>query len=193
LSLKARKLDGSEGFIIIVRDEPLNTRVQWNLGGWGNTKHGLQSVLGVQPSLHGQVAGSIEAGRWYDVRIELKGPRVDCYLDGALIQSAEIPIPQHGGFYASAVRDGDAGEAIIKLVNAASEPQEVSIQLSGVSQVKTGARALLLTSERLDDVNSFEQPRRVAPREMAIEVLSPRFQQTVPANAFMVLRVPVAL
>jgi len=48
LSLKARKLDGSEGFIIIVRNSGPGSQVQWNLGGWGNKQHGIQVLSGGQ-------------------------------------------------------------------------------------------------------------------------------------------------
>jgi hypothetical protein len=83
LSLKARKTGGKEGFLIIFGAPGDDTKSWWNLGGWGNTKNALE-IPGV-PSQ--QVPGSIETGRWYDIRIELKGPRVQCFLDGKLMQS----------------------------------------------------------------------------------------------------------
>jgi alpha-L-arabinofuranosidase len=191
VSLKARKLGGSEGFIVIVRNDPPNTRVQWNVGGWGNTRHGIQSSLGVQDSLIAQTPGAIDPGRWYDVRIELQGPRMDCFLDGKRIQSAAIPVPRRGGFFASAVRDNQAGEVVLKLVNAAPEPCTADIHLAGVSAVKPGAKATLLTSDSLADVNSLDAPAKVSPIDVPQAITAPRFSQTVPANALLVLRVPV--
>jgi hypothetical protein len=35
------------------------------------------------------VPGSIESGRWYDLRVELEGPRIQCYLDGTLVHDLE--------------------------------------------------------------------------------------------------------
>lgn len=191
VSLKARKVSGAEGFIIVVRNHERNTRVQWNVGGWGNTQHGIQSWLGVQEQLVNQTPGSIEEGRWYDVKIELKGPRMNCYLDGKLVQSAEIPVPRNGGFFASAVRDNRSGEVIVKLVNASPKAQSVTVALDGVKSVKPGAKGILLTSEKLSDVNDFAAPDRVAPRRMTVDVRAPKFNQSVPANSFVVLRVPV--
>lgn len=191
VSLKARKVSGSEGFIIVVRNFQRNTRVQWNVGGWGNTKHGIQSWLGVQEQLVAQTPGTIEEGRWYDVKIELKGAKMNCYLDGKLVQSAEIPLPRNGGLFASAVRDDKAGMVIVKLVNASASERAVAVTLDGVKAVKPGASGVLLASEKLTDVNDFATPNRIAPRGLAVDVKGPKFNQTVPANSFVVLRVPV--
>lgn len=191
VSLKARKVGGSEGFIIAVRNGHQNTRVQWNVGGWGNTQHGIQSTLGVQDQLVAQVPGSIESGRWYDVRIELKGPRMNCYLDDQLVQSAEIPLPRREGLYASAVHDDTAREVILKVVNAASHPRALDIRLEGVKRIRSGAKAFLLTSEKLSDVNTLDEPDKVSPRQFAPGIKTPAFLQLVPAYALMVLRIPV--
>jgi len=191
VTLKARKLSGSEGFIIAIRNDGPNTRVQWNLGGWGNTKHGIQSWLGVQEQLVAQVPGKIEEGRWYDVKIELKGPEVNCYLDGILVQSVKIAVPQKGGVFASAVRDNKANEVVVKLVNATPQSLDIPIELAGVKGVKSGANGILLTAEKLSDMNDFGAPNRVAPTALPVQISAPKFNQSVPPNSFVVLRVPV--
>jgi hypothetical protein len=84
LTLKARKLEGPEGFLISFGMPTEGTTSQLNLGGWGNTQHALQAP-GVD---FVQVPGKIETGRWYDIRIELQGPTVKAYLDGQLVQQA---------------------------------------------------------------------------------------------------------
>ena len=82
LSLKARKLSGNEGFLILFGASGDDTKTWWNLGGWGNTQNGLEL-----PGLSSNpVAGHIETGRWYDIRVELRGPTVKCYLNGTLAQ-----------------------------------------------------------------------------------------------------------
>jgi hypothetical protein len=84
LSLKARKLGGKEGFLIGFGSAGDDTKTWWNLGGYGNTQHLLQAPDIIAPPLE----GSIETGRWYDVRLEVAGPNVKCYLDGRLVQEA---------------------------------------------------------------------------------------------------------
>ena len=94
--------------------------------------------------------------------------------------------------YVSAVRDEAAGELVLKLVNAATDPQIVAIEIQGAKKVGPTGKVVLLTGPRPDDVNSFEQPRKVAPRELSGEA-SPKFQQTLPPSSFTVLRIPTSL
>lgn len=81
LTLRARKISGSEGFLIAFGSPGAATKSWWNIGGWGNTQHALEA-----PGFSTiAVAGSIETGRWYDIRVQLWGSDVRCYLDGVLI------------------------------------------------------------------------------------------------------------
>ena len=84
LTLKARKLGGREGFLVIFGSPGDETKSWWNLGGWGNTRHALEVPDGASTP----VAGSIEPGRWYDIRVEVRGATVKAYLDGKLVQQA---------------------------------------------------------------------------------------------------------
>jgi len=60
VSLKARKLSGAEGFLILfhVRDD--NDWLWWNLGGWGNSRHGLRRASMAANLLGADVPGKIE-------------------------------------------------------------------------------------------------------------------------------------
>lgn len=83
-SLKARKLGGKEGFLIIFGSAGDDAKTWWNLGGWDNTQNKIELPnANVSPS-----AGQIETGRWYDIRVEVQGSTVKCYLDGQLVQQA---------------------------------------------------------------------------------------------------------
>ncbi|NGO38612.1 alpha-N-arabinofuranosidase [Limisphaera ngatamarikiensis] len=191
LEVKARKIAGDEGFLVVFRDAFQNTRVQWNIGGWGNTRHGIQSWLGVQEQLVEQVPGSIETGRWYDIRVVLRGPRIECYLDGRLIHAVDVKVPVQDGFYASAVSDETTGEVILKLVNAAPYERTVQMSLEGVKQVRPGSRGWIMRGETLGDENDFEHPTRVAPRDWPVNIGSPQAEITVPSHALIIVRVPV--
>lgn len=187
LRLQARKTGGREGFIIGVRERHPNTRVQWNLGGWNNTKHGIQSTLGVQDSLIAQVPGHIDDDRWYDVRIALTGPRLDCFLEGELVQSVEVPLPRTEGVFASAVRDERAGEVILKVANVHPAPTMMDIALEGVRELANEARVITLQGA-LPDVNTFDEPARITPQERREPISGARFQREFPANSFTVIR-----
>jgi alpha-N-arabinofuranosidase len=187
LTLKARKTAGDEGFIIAVRDLDPNTRVQWNLGGWKNTHHGIQSELGVQESLIARVPGHIEADRWYDVRIELNGPGLKCFLDGELVQSADVALPRHAGVFASAVRDERSGEVILKVANVHPSPTRLDIALAGAKAISGKMQSVTLRGAP-EDLNSFETPAKIAPIQASEKVDGPRFQRDFDANSFTVLR-----
>jgi hypothetical protein len=93
-SLKARKIDGDEGFLILFHLDDNLTFSAWNMGGWGNTRHQLQrTVDGTAEDLGNGVPGKIESGRWYDIRLELSGDHVKAYLDGKLVHDAHYQRP----------------------------------------------------------------------------------------------------
>lgn len=187
ISLKARKISGTEGFIIGFRYDQRNTYVQWNLGGWGNTKHAIQSQLGEQGSIAAQTPGKIEDDRWYDVKIELRGSKVTCSLDGKIVQTADIPVARSEGVFASATRDERSGEIILKVANAHPAPREIAISLDGVRNIASDATTTVITAN-LSDVNSFGEPDKVSPSTTTIKVSGPTFAHTFAPNSFTVLR-----
>jgi hypothetical protein len=81
LTLKARKISGAEGFLVVVGSPGDATKTWWNIGGWGNTQHALEMPAVWAPP----VAGSVQTGRWYDIRIELQGTNIRCYLDNVVV------------------------------------------------------------------------------------------------------------
>jgi alpha-L-arabinofuranosidase len=181
-SLKARKLGGAEGFLILFAVQDENAKSWWNLGGWGNTRHALEmgGIVGRE------VDGRIETGRWYDIRVELKDRSLRCYLDGKLVHDAITPTLK--SLYASASRDQKRGEVIVKVVNVSDAEVRADVNLSGVTKLSDPATALVLTSEKATDENTVEQPRKVAPVATTVRVSGPRFQHAFPPNSLTVLR-----
>ncbi len=84
LTLKARKIGGKEGFLILFGVPDEGTMSWWNVGGWGNTKSAVQG----EGAAGEQVDGTIETGRWYDIKVELSGNTIRTYLDNKLVQTA---------------------------------------------------------------------------------------------------------
>lgn len=181
-TLKARKIAGEEGFLILFRVKDPNGKSWWNLGGWGNKMHGIEmgGVVSQKP-------GSIETNRWYDIKIEVKGRSVRCYLDGQLVHDVTPPTLQ--SLYASATRDTKRGEVILKVVNVNAEALTTDLELSGASRVAPSARLLLLTSDKPTDENSLDEPTKVAPVSKDLSLDGPRFQHVFPGNSFTVLRI----
>lgn len=186
LSLRARKLGGAEGFLILFRVRDDNNWYWWNLGGWGNSKHAVEKCVGGGKSIvSNEVPGSIETGRWYDIRIEVQGTRIRCYLDGTLIHDFEDKsLP---ALYAVASRNRQTREVILKVVNVSERAVETEIRLRGTRALQPSARVVTLTSDSLDDENSLENPTRVAPVESSWRGVAPQFRYTFPKHSLTVM------
>ena len=185
--LKARKTGGAEGFLIMfhVRDDA--NWLWWNLGGWGNTRHAIEHcTAGTKRPLGESVSGHIETGRWYDIRIELSGPRIRCYLDGRLVHDATHL--QMKPLCAVASRANATGEVILKVANAWQGPCATEIELAGLARLPGTAQATVLTSANADDENSLDEPTKVAPRTQSIPA-GAKFRHTFPANSVTVIRI----
>jgi alpha-L-arabinofuranosidase len=132
------------------------------------------------------VPGRIETGRWYDIRIELQGRNIKCYLDGKLIH--DVSSPSVKSLYASASRVEKTGEVILKVVNTSSSDLPTDIKLNGVTALKGPAQAIVLTSPNSADENSLTDPTKVAPVTKTVEVKGPSVQQTLAGNSVTILR-----
>lgn len=182
LSLKARKLSGDEGFIVMFGTSQGDS-MQWNLGGWGNTQHAFQNGSDI---VGAAVPGRIETDRWYDVRIEGEGSRVRGYLDGKLIQEVTKPTPPD---LASVVGiDRSRREMVVKLVNGANEVRNVAIDFGRLQPAERGT-VTVLTSGSLEDENSLANPDKVAPRDRAVVGIGRGFIYQAPARSLSILRV----
>jgi alpha-L-arabinofuranosidase len=186
LSLKARKTGGAEGFLVMFRVQDDANWYWWNVGGWNNTQHAIEHSVGGAKSIAGEVIpGRIETGRWYDLRVEVQGPRIRCYLDGTLVHDVVERAPL--SLFASANRDTN-GDVILKVVNAGTTDRDVEIDLQGVSGVAREAAGEILVGNPAE-VNSLETPERVAPKPLRLRDVRPRFTHPFPAQSVSVIRV----
>ena len=186
LSFKVRKVSGT-GSILAVFGKDLADS-WWKLGSTKNTQHILQLPL---TDVKG-ISGSLENGRWYDVRVEVSGTTAKGFLDGVkLIEGARAPIP---GFFAVAGRkdatnnNGGKSEIILKVVNMAPHPQTTDILLNCTRKLEDKASVTVMSSEDPYDTNTLEHPKNVAPRETTIEGIAPKFRYTFAPNSITILR-----
>jgi alpha-L-arabinofuranosidase len=184
LSLKARKIEGSEGFMVHFGAGSMGMG-HWNLGGWNNSQHGL-SVPGLAVQ---QRRGSIETDRWYDVRIELRGSEIAAYLDGELLQQASLKDVRRKALYTVVGRDDAANELIVYLANPSAYPVTASVNLQGAGRIGSEARMIRLAGDP-DDVNTFENPGMIVPEESNVPIGGPSFENTLPPYSFSLLRIP---
>ena len=181
LTLKARKLGGAEGFLIIFAAANEKDKTWWNLGGWGNTGHSIEA-RGVE---HDRVPGKIETGRWYDIKIELQGARIRCWLDDQLVH--DIKNADLKSMYAVAGLKRDTREIILKVINAGEQPQETVLDLQGAGQLADTAQAITLAGAR-DDENTFDASNKISPKVSIISGVKAHFNYIFPPSSVTVLR-----
>jgi len=171
---KARKLHGREGFAITV-GQAEGRRVQWNLGGWGNYQHAVEtddSIVGAP------VVAKIETDRWYDVMIEVEGRTLRCYLDGMLISDATLPPVER--VLAIGGRDAKSGDVIVKILNTTRDTVDTIVRLDGIKNLASDAEFTVLTSKNPEDENSFEEPTKIVPIPRKLRIGNPSAVTLVP-------------
>ena len=184
LTLKARKISGSEGFLVLFRTGGGEDKRWWNLGGWGNSADAVE----IGDKVMDRTAGQIETGRWYDLRLDVKGNHIQCWRDGKLIHDVDYqPLKS---LFASATRDTRSGDLILKIVNGSAQPVATAVKLNGANHLSGAATATVLTSADPKDENTLEQPLKVSPQKVKLVFTGSAIQQTFPGNSVTVLRIP---
>lgn len=92
-------------------------------------------------------------------------------------------------FYASATRDDQTGEIILKAVNPGADAKTVDLKLAGLSQIEPEGKAIVLTGDNLAGVNSMAEPGKISPVESKFENAAANFTYTFPAGSMTVLRI----
>ena len=95
---------------------------------------------------------------------------------------------QASQLFASATRENASGEVILKVVNAANSAAKAEIKLKTTTAVAGRATIIVLTGASGAAMNSFDQPRNVAPVESIVQDASNAFRHTFPADSMTVMR-----
>ena len=187
--LKARKTGGNEGFLVLFHAQDRDNYIWWNIGGWGNTRSGLERAYqGSKQQIGASAPMTVETGRWYAIRIEVKGRNIRCYLDDKLITEAEdTAVLSTVPLYAGASRLSKTGELILKVVNFEAAAQSLQINLQGAREVADTASAEVLTGSP-EAMNTIAEPEKIAPKREMITRLGPMFTHTFPGYSVTVLR-----
>lgn len=187
--MRARKTGGAEGFLIgFGASDPANY-YWWNLSGWGNRSHGIEKKRGGFSSLVGQlVPGTIETGRWYDIKIVVSGQRIQCYLDGKLIHDVvDNARFANDTLVTSSVRDSKSGDIILKLVNPSPYAVQAKVNLARASSIKPMATRVVIAGDP-GGTNDPVNPRNIVPQTASITV-GKAFDYQAPAHSFTVIRI----
>lgn len=90
--------------------------------------------------------------------------------------------------FASAVKDVNSKEVILKIVNTSAASKNVSIDVKGAKLDSKGT-ALILKGDGINDENSFENPTKISPKESEFKVSGNKVQYDFPAYSVTVLKI----
>ncbi len=190
--MKARKRAGSEGFLVLFHVRNARDYWQWNIGGWNNTRSAVQRHEGGDTDEIGEATDTtVEMGRWYDVRIELHGTDIKCYLDDKLItEVTDTPRAPVSPLYVAASRVTSSGEVILKVVNISEHELTTQINLEGIAHVEPYAEGSQLLGKP-EDQNSLSDPEKIAPLKLDLDNAAKHFSYKFPAYSVSVIRLAV--
>ena len=168
LSMKARKLDGYNAFIIPFAVKDSNSFMRAHIGSYVNANAVFERVTNgfdvSDVSSQKRLPHPIVKGRWYNIRLEVGPDKVDCYLDDTLLMSYKEPPT----LFALSGRDNRNGDIIVKVVNASSTPCEATIQLNGLHESAPTTAMTTLSAPSGEAENSFAHPFQYIPRDSTL-------------------------
>ena len=89
-------------------------------------------------------------------------------------------------FY-SATRDTASGKIIVKIVNRADAPQDLAIEITGVSSIADEGTATVLKADNRDATNSLNDPKHVVPATETVTGLGTSFTRSYPPCSITIL------
>jgi alpha-L-arabinofuranosidase len=189
-TLKARKTGGNEGFLIMFGHKDPNNFYWWNIGGWGNTQHGIEKCVNGGKTTVTSAPGSIVNNKWYLIRVEIKPGEIDCYIDNVLVH--KLINPPTRILYTSASKNTSTNDVILKVLNPGDQPTTATISMLNTNKdTQVNGNITILKSAALNDENSFAAPAAIAPETYAIREPSV-FPYTFPAYSVTVFNIKLS-
>jgi alpha-N-arabinofuranosidase len=90
-------------------------------------------------------------------------------------------------FFYSATVSTKANKACLKLVNASSAPQSLSLSLNGLGNTSHQAKVSTLKGNTVWATNTIEHPDRIVPVSSALAIKGERMNHTVPGYSIQVI------
>ena len=184
--VRARKDSGNEGFMLIFNYVDDKNYCWLNLGGWNNTQHGIEQIVGGAKGQAATVSGTIETGRWYDIELKVVGDSVYASLDGKQIFATKLRANTLPGVFSTATLDENTGEVILKVANTSSENTTAEICLQG--KTIKGAKLIRLAAKNGQEENTIDNPTNVHPTETFVTTSSDGGVVEIPANSLNIFR-----
>ena len=89
----------------------------------------------------------------------------------------------------SVTRDSKSGKLFLKIVNAASDAQEIEVNLQGAQKVKKDATLITLRAPTNEATNTITEPKKIVPLQNKLNTVAEKFRHTAPAYSIQVLEI----
>lgn len=188
-TLKAKKLDGQEGFIIPFAVGDKDNNYFWNIGGWNNTVSTLQHMENGEKT--DKIVGTtkpftVETGIEYNIKIVVSGRNVKCYIDDVLYVDYISGADSEAEVY-HVVSTDESGDVIIKLVNVTGYNKTVAVNVDG-KNITDNAVIYQVKGESLEDDNILGEKEDCIINQFELDGFKNSFNYTVPKYSVTVIR-----
>ena len=184
---RARKENGAEGFLIIFNYVDDKNYCWLNFGGWTNSQHAIEQISNGGKLLTDSKRGHIEAGRWYDVTLQVDGDSVKAWLDNELVFDTVLKHDDTKGVFSSATFDDANGELIVKVANTSDAATTAQLRLKSFEP--TSACVIRLAANDGMDENTLDTPTAIHPVEQLLSPENSSILLDVPPYSLNIVRI----
>lgn len=165
IELNAKRLNGDLGFKITFAKKDNDHRTVWSVGGWQN-QDTLIDKFEPRGSCLTQSRFSVETGIDYSLKLVVDGRMLTTYINGEIANEIEDKRQINEELYYTAGIDEATGDVIVKAVNVNDFATTGEIEVPFVDKID--AVVSELSGYERDAKNSFEEPKKVYPKEYAV-------------------------
>ncbi|MDQ0059335.1 alpha-L-arabinofuranosidase C-terminal domain-containing protein [Paenibacillus harenae] len=190
LHMSAKRTGGPRGFVVAFGQADDNNKLFWEISGWQNQDSAISSRVNGRGSCLTQSLFTVETGVAYELALEVSGRKIRAFINGELMHETEDRLAVIRPLYYSSSVDGATGDTIVKVVNMQGVGVSAHIELEGLPTVgRRRAESYEMSGHSLEDENSFEQPRKIAPVEREFSFDGNEFAHEFPPYSLTVFRI----
>ena len=188
VELDAVRLYGELGFKLTFGMADEAHRIVWSVGGWQN-QDSIIDKFEEHGSCLTQSRFSVETGVKYSLRLDIDGRRIRTYINGRLMNDVIDKQCVREELYYTAGAD-DNGDIIFKAVNVNDTPVTSEICIPCI--VSAQCSVTELSGYEKDEMNSFDEPERIKPREYGLRIENGRIEHSFAPLSVTVFRIHAA-
>ena len=168
----AKRTAGDKGFRLFFGKSDDKNLIQWFIGGWQNQDTEVNAQVNGRGSCLDHNIFSVMTGQEYKLCLEVNGRNITTYINGKTANTAIDKQPVMEELYYTA--SSDDNNIYIKAVNVRDTEITSEICVEGVNGIN--ANVTELSGNSLDDMNDFDNPKKVSPKTSALTAVSNTFE-----------------